>query len=378
MRTKLLMYILLAVVGLSSACQEEIDLASREFKKHVYVEGGITNEQPPYTVEVYVSSPLDDPHRIPYTNCHVTLHENTGRSESLTETEPGVYRSSAEGIRGEIGNAYRIDIETPDGKHYQSEFTTMKQPVGIDSVYGELASKEQLNSPNDIEGYQFYVSSREGDADTYLLWKLEETYEYTADYLYAGMMYQGQMYEPESKDALYRCWRTRKVPEVFAANTINLQSPKIQDKPLHFVSNQSKRLQELYSLLVRQYTIDRAAFNYWDDIGEQIEGGDFLNVRQPFQIQGNVYNAENEEEAVLGYFNVASVDQRRIFITPAMDIDLIKCHIKYNVLFLYRISFQNPVYFGYGPTGRGVVSEGCIDCRLAGGELEKPEFWPDH
>jgi len=372
------MYIALVVVGLLSACQEEIDLASREFKKHVYVDGGITNEQPPYTVEVYVSSSLDEPQRIPYSNCRVTLHENTGRSESLTETEPGVYRSSAGGIRGEVGNAYRIDIETPDGKHYQSDFTTMKPSVGIDTVYGEVTGKEQLNNPDDIKGYQFYVSTQQGDADTYLLWKLEETYEYTADYLYAGMMYQGQMYEPESKDALYRCWRTRHIPEIFAANTINLQTPKISDQPLHFVSNQSKRLQELYSLLVRQYTIDRAAFNYWDDVGEQIEGGDFLNVRQPFQIQGNVYNPENEEEAVLGYFSVASVDQRRIFITPAMDLDLIKCHIKYNVLFLYRISFQKPVYFGYGSAGRGVVNEGCVDCRLTGGELEKPEFWPDH
>jgi hypothetical protein len=362
----------------SSACQEEIDLASHEFKKHVYVDGGITNEQPPYAVEVYVSSPLDDPRRIPYTNCTVTIHENTGRSENLIETDPGVYKSSAGGIKGKVGNAYRIAIETPDGRRYRSDFTTMESPVGIDTVYGKVANKEQLNSVYDIKGYQFYISSRQGDSETYLLWKMKETYEYTADYEYAGMMYQGRMYEPESKDSIYRCWRTRDVPEVFAASTINLQPPKISDKPLHFVSNQSKRLQELYSLMVRQYTIDREAYNYWNDIGEQIEGGDFLNVRQPFQIQGNVYNPEDDEEAVLGYFNVASVDKKRIFINPVMELDRIKCHIKYNVLFLYRISFQNPVYFGYGPKGRGVVSEGCIDCRLEGGELEKPDFWPGH
>src|SRR6056297_2741149 len=115
MRTKLLIYILLAVwVGLLSACQEEIDLASRQFKRHVYVDGGITNEAPPYRVEINVSAPLDDPQRIPYENCDVTLHENTGQSETLTETEPGVYKSSAGGMRGKVGNAYQIIIETPD------------------------------------------------------------------------------------------------------------------------------------------------------------------------------------------------------------------------------------------------------------------------
>jgi hypothetical protein len=284
--------------------------------------------------------------------------------------------SSSGGMKGKIGNAYRIDIEAPDGKKYRSDFTTMKTPVGIDTVYGKVTSKEQLNSIREIEGYQFYISTRQGGPETYLMWKMDETYEYTADFLYAGMMYRGQMYEQNAKDSLYRCWRNRKIPEVFTANTVNLQTPKISNKPLHFVSNQSKRLQELYSLLVRQYTIDRAAFNYWDDIGEQIEGGDFLNVRQPFQIQGNVYNPEDEKEAVLGYFNVASVEKRRIFINPAMEIDLIKCHIKYNVLFLYQISFRHPVYFGYGSTGRGVVNELCIDCRLEGGKLEKPDFWP--
>ena len=378
MKIKFVRYILLAAwVGVLPGCHEEINLSSREFKKHVYVDGGITNEAPPYRVEISVSAPLDDPKKIPYTNCDVTLHENTGQSETLTETEPGVYKSSAGGIRGKVGNAYRIDIETPDGKTYQSEFTKMKPPVGIDTVYGQVTGKEQLNSPYDLKGYQFYVSSQKGDDETYLLWELKETYEYTADYRYASMLYQGEMYEPQG-DTLYRCWNTQNVHEIFTANTNNLQTPKITDKPLHFVSNQSKRLQEKYSLLARQYTIDRAAFTYWDDVREQISGGDFLSVRQPFQIQGNVYNPEDEEEAVLGYFNVASVDEKRIFITPTMKLDISKCYVKYGLLYLYRMSYQQRIYFGHGPRGPGVVSEECVDCRSEGGKLQKPEFWPDH
>lgn len=379
MKINFLISILLAVwVGVLPGCREEIDLTSRHFKKHVYVDGGITNEAPPYTVKLYVSAPLEDPQRIPYTNCHVTLHENTGQSEILTETEPGVYKSSAGGIRGKAGNAYRIDIETPDGTKYQSEFATMKPTVGIDTVYGQVTGKEQLNSPYDLKGYQFYISSRKGDDETYLLWELEETYEYTADYQYAGMLYQGRMYEPQVGDTLYRCWNTRYVHEIFTANTNNLQTPKIKDKPLHFVGNQSKQLQEKYSLLARQYTIDRAAFAYWDDVREQISGGDFLSVRQPFQIQGNVYNPEDEEEAVLGYFTVASVDEERIFITPTMNIDISKCYVQYGVINLYQMSYRKRIYFGYGPRGSGVVSEECVDCRSEGGKLEQPEFWPNH
>jgi len=372
------LFVLALWVGLLTGCQEEIDLQSRQFKSEVYVDGGITNEPGPYRVKIFRSARLDDPERIPYTNCHVSIQQESGESETLAETEPGVYQSSSEGIRGRIGNSYRIVFETPGGETYQSDYTEMKTPVKIDTVYGKTEKVEKLNPINDLDGYQFYVSTQQGNDDSYLLWKMEETYEYTSDYRFAGTMYRGERnVVDEGKDSLYRCWKTQNVNQIFTANTHQLQTPSITNKPLHYVDNRSKRLQYRYSLKVKQYTINRDAYTFWDNVKEQIAAGDFLSVRQPFQIPGNVYNAEDEEEVVLGYFNVASVDQRRIFIRPEMTLKLRTCGIQYFVLNLWGISMQQVVYFGYGPGGVGKVDKFCVDCRESGGKLEKPEFWPD-
>src|SRR6056297_864721 len=86
-------------VGLLPGCHEEIDLESRQFKSQIYVDGGISNEPGPYTIKLFVTAPLNDPGREPLKNCRVSIEQESGQSETLTEAEPGVYKTSPGRIR---------------------------------------------------------------------------------------------------------------------------------------------------------------------------------------------------------------------------------------------------------------------------------------
>lgn len=360
-------------------CKEEFLLKSNSYNESLVVDGILTNNTRPYTIRLYISSPANYSGKIPYTDCTITLFENNTESEILMETEPGVYKTSEEGIKGTIGNTYHILIETPGGENYISESQVMKLPVEIDTIYTELKYKEDINYVHGLPGYQFYISTKIAPVnDTYILWNLLETYQYSNDYrlkyVFDGkdflFMNLGQLPEYEN---LHRCWKTQNTGYIITGNTSKLTIPKISYQPLNFVGTNTKKLQERYSLNLIQYSIDEKAYSFWKSIEDQNSQENFLVTNQPYNIIGNVKNIDKPDENVYGYFTVASVNQKRIFVDrPNTPFYYDKCAVMEKVPKLY------PHFYVTDESGNtGQVTEACIDCRSKGGEIYKPGFWID-
>lgn len=359
-------------------CKDEFLLISNNYTPGIVVDGLISNKPGPYTVRLSKSSPVTRNERIPLTNCTVTIFENN-LSEILTETEPGVYKTSEEGIKGTIGNAYYILFETPNGETYTSKSQEMNQFVEIDTLYAKLEYKKDINYVHDLPGYQFYITTKLAEnKHNYLLWQLEETYQYTSDYrleyifdgeefLYVNL---GQL--PEYKN-IYRCWKTQNAGYIFTGNTTNLSIPLVSEQPLHFVGTNTKKLQERYSLNVIQYSIDKIAYSFWKSIEDQTSQNNFLTTNQPYTIIGNIKNIDNPDEVVYGYFTVASVTEKRIFVDrPITPFYYNKCII------MDKAPYLPPHFYASDENDNtGIVLESCIDCRLNGGVTLKPDFWID-
>ena len=376
---KLPLKYLLLIIMFALGCKDEIILDSKNYKKILVVNGFITNEKGPYTIRLSVTSPVDKRLYIPFSGCVISIFDNMGFSEVLTELEPGVYSTSESGIQGVIGNEYRIFIVTPEGVEYKTEFQKMNEPVEIDSVYAKLLKKESFDYPFGLSGYQFYVDSKIAPkSDNYLLWNMIETYQYTADYQLYGIwdgkreryVFLGELPEFEN---VYRCWNTKNVNYIITGKTTNLSIPKISKQPLHFVSTETKKLQERYSLLLKQYSIGKEAYYYWRSIEEMISEENPLFATQPYNVKGNVVNVNNSDELVFGYFTVGSVSQNRIFVNrPYVTFYYETCS------FSYSNNRPPPVYFVLTDTSVVMVSRHCIDCRSEGGETSKPDFWIDY
>ena len=126
----------------------------------------ISNEPGPYMVKLSFSSRVDNIQVIPVSGATVIIMDDQKVSETLTETVPGTYLTSPDGIQGEMGRSYKINIVTSDGKIYESEFEKISTPTEIESIYPLLETREQEGLTHNLTGYQFYLNASIAASDT--------------------------------------------------------------------------------------------------------------------------------------------------------------------------------------------------------------------
>jgi hypothetical protein len=330
-----------------------------------------------------MSSSIDSTLLLPVTGCKITILDNIGNTEILQESSPGIYQTAESGIVGIVGNQYQLTINTPQGKVYKTEFQEMKPPVKIDSIYTELDYEYNPAYPSGLPGYQFFVDTETAsNNENYYLWSLIETYEYHTDYrLYA--IFDGDDLLINGADTITNyndleiCWATQNVREIFTGKTGNLTIPKIYKKSLHFVNTSSKKLTNRYSLLLKQYSITKESYTFWNGIEEQISNDNYLFTTQPYNVIGNLINENDPNEVIYGNFTVASVDSMRIFV------DRPYVSFYYDVCFLITelgdyFKKKPPLFFVLMENGNiAGISEACLDCTTQGGVSKKPEYWID-
>lgn len=373
---KLLLACLIAAICFS--CVEEFQPELNEFENLLVVDGGITNEEGPYTILLNISSGLENIKQEPVMGATIIIREENGPFEVLSEITPGTYQTAPGGIKGETGKRYRIEIAV-NGKLYESDYELLKEPTAIESVQASLTFKAFPDASEEVPGYQFYINTELSPYEQdYYLWRMEGTYKYESDF-FIFYVYEGSFIEFKNHDSLKVCYRTYTVGDVFTTNTNNLIEPKVLAKPLNFLPAIDNKLSIRYSLLTRQYSIGKEAYEFWHAIERQTSGNASLYTGQPYQIRGNVKNTDNPDEPILGYFLVAGVSENRIFVDRPLNVGyyLAGCQLDYEGM--QYVTFTSPdewpVYITVGEEGRALSGSGCMDCRQLSGVLNVPDFW---
>lgn len=397
-------FLILLFFVLASSCVEEYwpDINSSNTQMLV-VDGKISNFPGPYTIKLSYSSALADTNFLAVTSARVTILDDEGSSEQLKEKSPGIYQTDAQGIKGQIGHAYKTKIILANGKTYESDFETLKKPLEVESVeYDKQWRYAQNELETDEEGYQFYVSSKTSSSFyTYLYWELEETFEYHSNYkiyfFYDGSIpSQGESnfygIQPMNNfDTLFYCWRTQKIKERYNFSLEHLSTAQVKRQNLHFIPFSDSRLRFGYNLLVKQYSVSERAYTYLNYLREQNENQAGIFSRQAFQFRGNIKNVEDDKEIVLGYFVVAggSYGPRIQLRAPeGIKYPQTDCFADPDMTSIQnRIANSSagdwPLYFTYfffeyadpPQTAFAYISPNCVDCRRHGGVAVKPEFW---
>lgn len=382
-----LVIIVLAVVFFTT-CEERYwpDLDGK-YQDLLVIEGMITNNAGPYIIQLTKSTSVDNPEYKPLSDYEIVIHDDQGNSELLTEVEQGRYYTAADGIQGVVGRNYKVTIQSPEGKKYESDFEELKEPVEIDTVFIALEYHADEDFPYDIPGYQFLLNTKTAnDNVSYFLWRLEQTYEYNADFL-IFFMYNGSLHIFSDPDLYNTCWTTNWVNQIFTGSTFDLSEPFLTNFPLHYVSFDTREMSVRYSLLVEQYTISEKAQEYWENVNDQNTSGGELYTTMPFQVRGNLSNINDPNETVLGYFQAAGIDTKRIFLNrPVYPVEMYYpvCELtsadyeEYGWMFLSNDPREWPRYVTINAGGqRAVPTPACVDCRESGGTIEKPDFWID-
>ncbi|MBE0655910.1 MAG: DUF4249 family protein, partial [Bacteroidales bacterium] len=199
--------------------------------------------------------------------------------------------------------------------------------------------------------------------------------------------YDGKLHDFPKPDSLETCWLTQSIYAVYTSSTVGLNEPKISNFPLHYVSFDNRDFSIRYSLLVEQLTISGKAQKYWYEVADQNTSGGDLYTRLPYQVRGNIVNVRDASEIVLGYFQVAGSDVRRIFLdrpAPPVNMYYSFCELSeanyqdYGWMFIVNDWREWPKYVTVDLAGTRAVPEPyCIDCREKGGTIVKPNFWED-
>jgi hypothetical protein len=366
-----------------SACIKPYEAEIDEVANLISIEGSIIKGESVQTVTISRTSPLIYPQYKPIRDCDVKVIDELDNEFLFNQNLDVTYSAEIPDEELVFGRQYKIQITTPSGEQYESQFETLNTGTDVDSVYYEIKESTDNLSNEELFGLQFYVDLEAADTvSRYFRWKLEETYEYTSS-APISYYYEDAGLTPvhlDNPNEFFRCWKTELVPGLYLSSTVTLTANEKKKIPLHYVSTISDRLKIKYSLFVKQYTLNEGAYNYWqkNKIATEESGG--IYTQQPGQPITNLRNVNDSSEQVLGYFWISNMKKQRIFVPRINSLPVIGevCELaEFNLADHGEGPFPRYIYEDIRTDQNLTGSAFCFICTLKGGTVVKPEFWDE-
>lgn len=321
---------------------------------------------------------------LPQINAQVRIEVESGQTYFLNDLGTGDY--VAEGIFLSASDRCKLVIRS-DGKEYESELVGAKDTPEIDSI----------TYVADETGVRVDVTTHDPTNSTgYYQWKFEETVKYRSAF-YSGYIYVDGEYEMRTAaNDIYYCWKTEPSTTILVSSSAGLSEDVIYKRTLTFLPSTSWKIENRYSILVKQFAIDEETYNYWIQLMKNTETVGSLFDPQPSQITGNLRCISNPLEPIIGYFSVRSIKEKRLYIDASELPKYTNIINGYESCSPYEMDSLLFADYPDGPPfgsllvsavnatgGPGIIgytthSSSCIDCRLVrNGSVDEPDWWEE-
>jgi hypothetical protein len=251
-----MVFIILVFTLFFSCYRDIIDLDLQDFDPQIVIEGSITDQPGPYLIRISKTGYLNQLNNFPtVSGAEVMIHDNSGYSETLIETEAGLYETHT--MRGVSGRTYTLQV-LAEGKEF---FATSRMP--------EPLSMDYISFQNHGGEYTLICAftDRKGREDFCRI-KVYKNGELANRYLYQGKYRDGEQII-------------------------------IDDFDVEFYPNDQVR--------VEFFTISKETFIYLSMLNPQEGGGDY-NPEYPEYMAVSLANPKsNLSNNALGYFSAQSV-----------------------------------------------------------------------
>lgn len=378
---------LLALGSLMISCVEEIPIQSEGSEKAMVIEGTVTNELKQHQIKLSQVFALDTTGLNPLSGATVRVSGNA--EYAFKETEPGIY-TSTDSFAAQPGIDYELYV-LANGEEYKSK--SLQLP-GSNNIGNLKANRVDYQGEN---GVVISLNSQISSQDVnYYKYEFIETFKFNSNLNKKKdlILKNGVPIDVFKTKEEFTCYRTENSKEIILANTNSLSENSVNDLLITFINSKDPKLSLRYSILVRQYVISRAAYSYYEILKELSGSDNIFSQSQPGFFAGNIFNVNDSQEKVIGFFDIASVSTKRTYfnyddfyapqdIRPKLvplwacepsrpAVDLLIEGIKNNTIRWFQTPLPplNPVipYI--------VVVRRCVDCTVFGTN-EKPEFWED-
>lgn len=238
----------------------------------------------------------------PELNATVTIQDSQNGSYSLTNAGNGAYKSGL--ITLDQTRNYRLNITTSDGKNYTSDYVPAVNSPPIDSIGFTIKS----------DGLQIYVNTHDPNNHThYYRWDYHETWEFHAEYS-SNYESNGDTILPRQiSRQIYKCWTNDISTDIKLGSSAKLTQDVIYQNPLVFIPSTSEKLEERYSILLKQYGMTTDGYNYYNLLKKNTEQLGSIFDAQPSSLSGNVHSTTDPGLIVIGYVTAGTVQQKRVY-----------------------------------------------------------------
>jgi len=160
----------------------------------------------------------------------------------------------------------------------------------------------------------------------------------------------------------------------------------IYEKKLLTIDPVDDKISYLYSILVKQWAVSKAGYSYLNNLQNNIDEAGSIFAPQPSELKGNIECITSPEEVVIGYVDVATVTEKRLYITEKEVRDSGRrswaCMLKEaegkgatrDTMMKYGLVILNA---SADLKLASLTEQRCVDCRLKGNK-RKPYFWPNN
>jgi hypothetical protein len=358
------------------ACKEKYDPGIKSLEQtFLVVEGNLNLAKDSTIINLTRTFKLADTAKVRYeNNASLSVEGNDGSSRALSFMGNGKYASP--NLDLVTGNEYRLRIRLTNGSEYLSDYVKSKPTPDIDSIGLEMDGADA----------QLYINTDDPTGSSrYYRWTYLETWEirsyYFSRYIYKNDVMRERVLPPEQ---VYVCWKYNNNTNILLANSTRLQEDIIYKQPLLKIPAGDDRLQVRYSIRVKQYALDKEAYDFYEIMKKNTEDVGSFFAPQPFEVRGNIHKVNDNTEPVIGYITASEEKVKRVFMeVPTWRYEFNDCvpivvpdhpdSIRYYFSSMYSpYDYDNtppfpPVYYG--------ARHHCVDCQSRLATTVRPPFW---
>jgi hypothetical protein len=309
----------------AASCIDPYTPNLKNYNSLLVVEGLITNENSSYKIKL--GRTFRQANSIPenVSDANVYITDGDGIKTDFQNFNNGYYKTDSTSFTGVTGQKYTLHILTSDGKEYKSDECTLLPVAGIDNIHYVRGEEISGTRGELLTGLKILLNSSDASGmNKYFRWAFEEVWKfripYPQQYTYAAVNDTTFNFEPEPVLQTV-CWKKNQSGDILTNSILPGGASFINNQEIQFIAPvESDRLTQEYSILVKQYSISNNEYDFWNNLKKAGETGGDIFASQPYTVISNLHNVKNAGEMVLGYFEVSSVVQNRIFITPH-DLD---------------------------------------------------------
>lgn len=300
----------IAFLAVFASCINEIEFDTERTEGQIVVSGSIYDRPGPYQLELGITT-LESTIPIPLSGARITLFSGDGNSEQYREIDGGLYELPGNVVSGSRGQTYYIEITLPNGAIYQSIPETIPTVHSRDSTYIELENKQEQTATGgsrEVPIISVYTDTHipESSEPLYIHWSVFSKYSFRE------RTPSSPLAPPPNT-----CYVTT-VPDpqaIILFSTENPGSRNIEQQLMaqkHIVSQEFYR-RHYFNVISKSVTERR--YNYWQQVDEIINQTGTIFDSAPATPKGNLFNPNDYQDQVFGYFEAVAIDTSRAFVT---------------------------------------------------------------